>query len=252
MMSNKTLIWVSLSVSVISLTISIIVLANYCPTQNLKFDYMGVIVGILALLVTALIGAQVGQYVFVDKKIEKISRSITRTIARKVAQEEAKRVASSVSEKEAKIIAKDTAMSIVGGLPDDIATIFKGKDFMDQASQSAMVSEMMDAIDEIIKGIEEFQKCKTESLSKSAIEDALEDLKTCFEYCKSNGGLRVHKGKKSYYETILKNTNVKLTAECLSYLKEAVERDENFDEELSNQSVHNMVNEAIDKAEGRK
>lgn len=58
MLSNKTLIWISLSVSVISLTISIIVLANYCPTQNLKFDYMGVIVGILALLVTALIGAQ--------------------------------------------------------------------------------------------------------------------------------------------------------------------------------------------------
>ena len=237
MMSNKTLVWISLSVSVISLTISIIVLVNYCPTQNLKFDYMGVIVGILALLVTALIGAQVGQYVFVDKKIHKISSKITRTIARKIAQEEANRIASSVSEKEAKKIAESTAMSIVGGLPDDIATIFKGKDFMEQASQSAMVSEMMDAIDEIIKGIEEFQGCKTESLSKSAIEDALEDLKTCFDYCKSNGGLRVHKGKKSYYETILKNTNAKLTAECLSYLKEAVERDEIYDEELSYRDI---------------
>jgi len=40
---------------------------------------------------------------------------------------------------------------------------------------------------------------------------------------------------------------INLTAECLSYLKEAVERDENFDKELSNQSIHNMVNEAIDK-----
>lgn len=251
-MQNKTISYISLSASFVALVVSIIVLVNYCPTQNLQFDYMGVIVGILALLVTALIGAQVGQYVFVDKKIEKISRAITRTIARKVAQEEAKRVASSVSEKEARIIAEDTAMSIVGGLPDDITTIFKGKDFMDQASQSAMVSDMMDAIDEIIKGIEEFQKCKTESLSKNAIGDALEDLKTCFDYCKSDGGLRVHKGKKSYYEAILKNTNFNLTAECLSYLKEAVERDENFDKELSNQSIHNMVNEAIDKVEGGK
>lgn len=62
-----------MAVSIISLIVSIIVLVNYCPTQNLKFDYMGVIVGILALLVTSLIGAQVGQYVFVDRKIEKIA-----------------------------------------------------------------------------------------------------------------------------------------------------------------------------------
>lgn len=73
MTSNKRLIWISLAVSIISLIVSIIVLVNYCPTQNLKFDYMGVIVGILALLVTSLIGAQVGQYVFVDRKIEKIA-----------------------------------------------------------------------------------------------------------------------------------------------------------------------------------
>ena len=45
---------------------------------------------------------------------------------------------------------------------------------------------------------------------------------------------------------------INLTAEYLSYLKEAVERDENFDKELSNQSIHNMVNEAIDKVEGGK
>ena len=54
MTSNKRLIWISLAVSIISLIVSIIVLVNYCPTQNLKFDYMGVIVGILALLVTSL------------------------------------------------------------------------------------------------------------------------------------------------------------------------------------------------------
>lgn len=69
MTGYKRLIWISLAISVISSIVSIIVLVNYCPMQNLKFDYMGVIVGILALLVTSLIGAQVGQYVFVDSKI---------------------------------------------------------------------------------------------------------------------------------------------------------------------------------------
>ena len=71
-MQNKTFSYISLGASFAALAISIIVLVNYCPTQNLKFDYMGVIVGILALLVTALVGAQVGQYVFVDRKIESI------------------------------------------------------------------------------------------------------------------------------------------------------------------------------------
>lgn len=67
MTSNKGLIWICLAISIISLFVSIIVLVNYCHTQNLTFDYMGVIVSILTLLVTSLIGAQVGQYVFVDK-----------------------------------------------------------------------------------------------------------------------------------------------------------------------------------------
>lgn len=65
-----------MDVSFVSLILSVMVLVNYCPTQGLTFDYMGVIVGILALLVTALVGAQVGQYVFVDRKIEKITRTL--------------------------------------------------------------------------------------------------------------------------------------------------------------------------------
>ena len=35
---------------------SIAVLVVYCPTCDVKADYMGVIVGVLALLVTTLIG----------------------------------------------------------------------------------------------------------------------------------------------------------------------------------------------------
>ncbi len=74
-MGSKRLSWISLVLSIIALVVGVIALVNRCPTQDLylHFDYMGVIVGILALLVTALIGAQVGQYVFVDRKIEKIA-----------------------------------------------------------------------------------------------------------------------------------------------------------------------------------
>ena len=98
----------------VSLIVSIAVLVNYCPTQNLQFDYMGVIVGILALLVTSLIGAQVGQYIFVDKRIEGISSKITRTIARKVAQEEARIVAQKTAERIAEETANNIALGIVG------------------------------------------------------------------------------------------------------------------------------------------
>lgn len=247
-MSNKTLILICFGVSIISLVISIVVLVNYCPTQNLQFDYMGVIVGILTLLVTALIGAQVGQYVFVGRKIQKISGKISRTIARKVAQDETRQVVL-VSETMAKEIAQTTAMGVVGGLPNDIATIFKGKDFINQASRSAMLSDMMDAIDAIIKGVEEFQKCKTKSLSQSPIDDALADLKTCFEYCKDNGGLRIHKGNQTYYETILKRTNSELTAECLSFLGKAVERDENYDNDLATQGIETSFKNSMEKAD---
>ena len=249
MLSNKTLIWISLSVSVISLTISIIVLANFCPTQNLKFDYMGVIVGILALLVTALIGAQVGQYVFVDKKIEKISRAITRTIARKVAQEEAKRVALGIAESVSKETASATTLEVVGGLPDDVSLMMRGKDMMNDAADNAHTGELMEGINCIMEALSEFKKIDYEVLYKSAIDDALKELIRFFEHCKGDkGGLRIQKGKRKDYEAILKDIRSDYLAECQSLLALAEEKEYNFDEKLSEQEIKDMFNDSMDEA----
>ena len=167
-----------MAISIVALVVSIIVLVNYCPTQGLSFDYMGVIVGILSLLVTALIGAQVGQYVFVDKKIEKIASTITRTIARKAAQDEARRVAQSVAETMSKEISKTTAIAVVGGLPDDVKDMMRGKDLIRDAREQGMMSEMMKGIDLIMQALIEFKKCKYEVLYKSAIDDVLYQIRS--------------------------------------------------------------------------
>lgn len=231
MTSNKRLIWISLAVSIFSLIVSIIVLVNYCPTQNLKFDYMGVIVGILALLVTSLIGAQVGQYVFVDRKIEKITRTLARVISRKVAQEEARAVA------------KATAIEVVGGLPEDISIVLKGKNLLRDSSNCALDGEMMKCIDYILQALAEFKKCQSGALYKSAIDDALDQLKGYFEYCDKNGGIRILKGKRQAYEEILKDVRSEYLSICQEYLAKANEKDGQYDRDYHDKLIDDMFSE---------
>lgn len=211
-----------------SLTVSICVLVNYCPTQNLQFDYMGVIVGILALLVTALIGAQVGQYVFVDKKIQKITRTLVRVVSKRVAQEEAREVA------------KVTAIEVVGGLPDDISIVLKGKNLLRDSSSCAMDGGIMKCIDFILKALKEFKKCKSEALYKSAIDDALDQLQEYFKYSEKNGGIRILKGKRQDYETILKDIRSEYLPICLEYLAKADEKDEQYDKDFHFKAIDDM------------
>lgn len=263
-MSNRTFVWISLGASFVSLILSVIVLVNYCPTQGLTFDYMGVIVGILALLVTALVGAQVGQYVFVDRKIENISSKITRTIARKVAQDEARavaqnetqRIASRIAETTSKETAGATAMEIVGSLPEDVAVMLKGKDYMKDASQYSMLNEDMKAIDHIMSALAEYKKCQSEILYKSSVDDALKELVELFEYCEKNGGLRILKGKRSGYEEILTGIRSNMLTKCIDYLSKADEKDERFDNDYQEEqsekeidSIFNGVKDVIEKGD---
>lgn len=235
-MRNSRLSWISLVISIVALVVSIIVLVNYCPTQGLSFDYMGVIVGILSLLVTALIGAQVGQYVFVDKKIEKIASTITRTIAKKAAQDEARRIAVQVAED----MAKKTAMKVVGGLPDDIAYVHRGKDWMQKAVTEIMVSEYMTAIDNVFDALREFKKCGADVLYQSTIDDALDTLKNYFEWSKERGGVRVLKGKKETYQTVLRDLRSEKVKVCLDYLMQAKELDKDEDNRISTKEIEDM------------
>lgn len=236
MTNNSRLIWISVAISIISLIVSILVLVNYCPTQNLQFDYLGVIVGILALLVTALIGAQVGQYVFVDKKIEKITRTLARVISRKVAQEEAREVA------------KMVALEVVGGLPEDISAVLKGKNLLRDATNNAMSGNLMKCIDFIMKALVEFKKSKSDVLYKSSIDDALNELKEYFEYCEKKGGVRILKGKRQEYEIILKDIRSEYVANCLEYLSKAAEKEEKYDEDVQQREIDEIFGNAMNDA----
>lgn len=212
MTSNKQLIWVSLAISVISLIVSIIVLVNYCPTQNLKFDYLGVIVGMLALLVTSLIGAQVGQYVFVDRKIEKITRTLARVISRKVAQE--------VAYRETPALAKSVALDAIDGIVSDFSLIMKSQDLLYRAKNDLMLSEYMSAIDNIFEAIANFVQCKSDKMSESSINEAMEYLNYACVECKKHGGARILEGRKDTYLDVLKKLAYD-TKSIRDYLNEA-------------------------------
>lgn len=230
-MGSKRLSWISMVLSIIALIVGVIALVNRCPTQDLylHFDYMGVIVGILALLVTALIGAQVGQYVFVDRKIEKVSGKITRIISRKVAQEEASKKAESI----AKETAENMAMEVVGGLPLDIAYVLRGKDMMNSASKEQMLSEFMTAIDYVVNALKEFKQCGAEPLYQSTVDDALDTLKNYFEWSNKRGGLRILKGKRGAYEEVMKDLRSEKLQVCMDYLRQAKELDKDEDNKIS-------------------
>lgn len=234
-MGSKRLSWISLVLSIIALVVGVIALVNRCPTQDLysHFDYMGVIVGILALLVTALIGAQVGQYVFVDRKIEKIAGKISRIISRKVAAEVAHREASKLAEGIAKETAENKAMEVVGGLPHDISNVLRGKDLMKKASTEQMLGEYMTAIDNVINALKEFKQCGAEPLYQSTVDDALETLKNYFEWSNRRGGFRILIGHREEYRTILNDLRSERLQVCLDYLERAKELDKDEDNKIS-------------------
>ena len=213
-MQNKTLSYISLGASMVALTVSIIVLVNYCPTQNLQFDYMGVIVGILAILVTALIGAQVGQYLFVDRKIESISKPISRIIARKVAAE--------VAHRQTPELAKAAALDAIDHIVSDFSLIMKSQDLLYRAKNNYMFSEYMSAIDNIFEAIAIFVQCKNNKMPEPSITEAFRYLEIAFDKCKSHGGARILDGRKPYYMDVIKNVKLVKIIQIIAHLVKKV------------------------------
>lgn len=208
-MNNKSWAKLSLIISVLALAISIIALVNRCPTESqdyhVSFDYMGVIVGILALLVTALIGAQVGQYLFVDRKIETTAGKIARIIAHKSAND----------------IARKTAEGAIQDLARDTTIIAHGKEMMKDVPNLMMFGEYIPVIDKTIKAIEIFKTCCYSEISSPAIEDALLSLDKTFGYCEGQGVPRYLEEKKDYYISVLKDLHNTRIKRCIEYLQSA-------------------------------
>lgn len=67
----------------VSLVMSFIAICRTCPRsgENLSFDYMGIIVGILSLLVGFLVAWQIYKTIEVDRKIEAVNNSSKDAIA---------------------------------------------------------------------------------------------------------------------------------------------------------------------------
>ena len=232
-MGSKRLSWISLVLSIIALVVGVIALVNRCPTLDLysHFDYMGVIVGILALLVTALIGAQVGQYVFVDRKIEKIAGKISRIISRKVAAE--------VAHRETPDLARTAASEAIDVIVSDFSLIMKGQDLLYKAKNEAMFAEYMSAIDNAFEAISVYVQCRNDKMSAPSITDSLDYLSRVCEESKEHGGARVLEGRKHYYESILDKLKQDVTP-IKNYLAEATEMPADTDEKIREEDINSI------------
>lgn len=68
-------------ISIFPILFSLIALANCYPrTENLEFDYLGVIVGVLSLLITILIGWNIYTMVDFNRKTKELERKVEREI----------------------------------------------------------------------------------------------------------------------------------------------------------------------------
>ena len=81
-MNNKFLI--SIGLSLFAIIVSVIALACVIPNRNLKFDYMGVIVAVLAILVTILIGWQVLQIIDLKRDLSDHKKDIEEDVKKKM------------------------------------------------------------------------------------------------------------------------------------------------------------------------
>lgn len=70
--------WISFTISVVAIIISILAMALVKPTDlsndGLDFDYMGAIIGVLSFLVTLLIGYQIYTVINVKEELKEVRR----------------------------------------------------------------------------------------------------------------------------------------------------------------------------------
>ena len=153
-------------------------------------------------------------------------------------------------EKRGIIVGQKKPLKEIESLPDDITHLTRGKDMMKEASDYAMIGNMLQSIDNCMNAINEFKKCKSERMLKPAVDDALKELKSYFVSSAGDvGGLRILHGKRSEYEAILSDLNSEFLAECKTYLAKAAERYLDFEKTVSEEQSRNMVEQAIANAE---
>jgi hypothetical protein len=138
------------------------------------------------------------------------------------------------------------AIRDVASLPDDMTHVMKGKDLVGNAKTSAHSGNYMRAIDDIMKALEEFKLCKSDKVRQPVIDDALYDLKEFFEVCKDDdGGLRILKGRRQYYKSVLDEIKGEYLNVCITFLNGAEEKEEGFDEELGQKEIDSWFKNSV-------
>ena len=138
------------------------------------------------------------------------------------------------------VLGRYQAVREAANMPEDMTFMMRGKDFIRDASRADDGGNMMKAIDCVMKALEEYKKCKSETLKQPAIDDALKNLIDYFGQCQEYGGLRIYYGKRPEYETILKNIRSEYLPICQDYLAKADEKDEQYDKDYHLKAIDDM------------
>ena len=172
-------------VSFVSLGISC-----YRTEVDLDLDYMGVIVGILALLVTVLIGLQLYNYIFARENIKLI-----------------------VDEQVKKMI-------------EDYEQVTKARDLVIEGYEY-IVSEFLNEkiADHIIMSLCELKKCHNEIMKDHCLDYVMEEAHKLCTYYAEERGRKIYKDKKTDYLYVLRKVDHKYTPELISYIEKAEEVD---------------------------
>ena len=143
-------------------------------------------------------------------------------------------------EEKVSVGARYQAVRDAATMPDDMTCLLRGKDLMREASDYDNRGNMIHAVDCTIRAIEEYKRCKSEKLFQPAIEDALNVLKGYFVQSQNDGGVRIQRGMRQAYEAVLGDIKGELLQECRDFLDKAVDRDDEFEEELKKNAIKSM------------
>ena len=179
-------IYVSFLISGIALAFSVISLCNSRP-RSLGIDYLGIIVGSLALIVTALIGWQVVHYIY---SASAVNNQINKAVV---------------------AVAKDFSL------------ITEGYTFLSEARIEHYLGYKHDAIECCFTAISQFQSCEDKSLSKDCLDNACSTLVSFLTDYKESGEILLRPNRKDAYLHIAHTLNKHQSQRILHLLNDAKE-----------------------------
>lgn len=180
---------------VVTFLISLAALSRNAP-RTLSFDYLGLLVGILAILVTVLIGWQIVHYVQFQNKVENIIK------------EQVERLVS------------------------DAAPMNEAYSLLHLARLEAQHGWIIDAIEHSVDGVEKSLLCSKSHLREPVLSETLDCLLGILHRCQLDGQLRILEGRREHYLRVLGETGVPHTSPCITLLQSASEQPQVYDQYL--------------------